>query len=115
MSMLGGIELRAQAGPEEPKKPAGPKVKVGLIGLGLWGREMLGTLGRLPQAEVAAICDTYPAMVRRSEKNAPGAATTEDYRSILDNKETVFFCNIHDFVHIAGMAIKRHRHNRLRF
>ena len=87
MTLLGGVELRAQSGPEEPKKPTGPKVKVGLIGLGLWGRDVLSTLNRLPQAEVAAICDTYPAFLKRSAKNAPGAATADDYRKILDNKD----------------------------
>lgn len=88
MSMLGGVELRAQAGPEEPAKPQGPTVKVGLIGLGLWGRgDILPTLGRLAQAEVAAICDTYSASIKRSAKHAPNAPTTEDYRTILDNKD----------------------------
>jgi len=88
MSMLGGVELRAQnSGSEEPKKPEGPKVKVGVIGLGLWGRDILGTLGRLPQAEVAAICDTYAASIRRSEKHAPNAKKTEDFRTILDDKD----------------------------
>ena len=87
MSMLGGVELRAQSGPEEPKKPTGPKVKVGMIGLGLWGRDILATLGRLPQAEVAAICDTYAASIKRSVKHAPNAKTTPDYRTILDDKD----------------------------
>lgn len=89
MSLLGGVELRAQAGPEEPKKPEGPKVKVGVIGLGLWGRDILATLGRLPQADVAAICDTYAASIRRSEKHVPNKEVikTEDYRAILDNKD----------------------------
>jgi len=87
MSMLGGIELRAQGVPEEPKKPEGPKVKVGVIGLGAWGRDILSTLARLPQADVAAICDTYPAFVKRSAKNCPNAKAVEDYRAILDDKE----------------------------
>jgi predicted dehydrogenase len=88
MSMLGGVELRAQnSGSEEPKKEEGPKVKVGVIGLGLWGRDILQTLGRLPRADVAAICDTYQASVNRSKKHAPNAATTLDYRTILDNKD----------------------------
>ena len=49
------IELRAQSGPEEPKKPKGPQVKLAVIGLGAWRRDLLATLGRLPQAEVAAL------------------------------------------------------------
>jgi len=88
MTMLGGVELRAQtAGAPEEKKPTGPKVKVAIIGLGSWGRYMLETLNRSPQADVAGICDTYPAFVRRSAKNAPKAVTAEDYKAILDNKD----------------------------
>jgi predicted dehydrogenase len=88
MTMLGGVELIAQTNnaPAETK-PAGPKTKVALIGLGAWGREILNTLTRLPQAEVVAICDTYPASVRRAAGNAPGALQTEDYKTILANKD----------------------------
>lgn len=88
MTMLGGVELRAQTvGSAEEKKPTGPKVKVAIIGLGSWGRDILATLNRLPQADVAGLCDTYAAFVRRSAKNAPNAVTAEDYRAILDNKD----------------------------
>src|SRR5512144_3131378 len=79
MTMLGGVELFAQtnAAPETAK-PAGPRVKVGVIGLGTWGREIVNTLGRLPQADVAAICDTYAASLRRTATAAPGGAQTAD-------------------------------------
>jgi predicted dehydrogenase len=87
MSMLGGVELRAQGTPEAPKKFEGPRVKVGVIGLGSWGRDILATLARLPQAEVVTICDTYAASIKRSAKNAPNATATDDYRKILDNKD----------------------------
>src|SRR4051812_7461283 len=89
MTLLGGVPLFAQNAPENSTetKAAGPKVKCAVIGLGTWGREILSTLGRLPQANVAAICDTYPASLRRSASNAPGATQTDDYKTILDNKE----------------------------
>jgi len=89
MSMLGGVQLLAQPADEKAgeAKPAGPKVKVAIIGLGPWGREILDQLGRLPQAEIAAICDNYPAMVRRSATKAPNAAQVEDYKVVLDNKD----------------------------
>ncbi len=89
MTMLGGVELLAQtnaaAGPEA--KAAGPKLKVAVIGVGTWGREILNTLALVPQAEVAAVCDTYPASVRRAASLAPGAAQTDNYKTILDNKD----------------------------
>jgi predicted dehydrogenase len=97
MTMLGGVELIAQTTNEPagtgPTKRIGPQVKVGVIGLGAWGREIVNTLARLDQAEVradvAAICDTYPASIRRCAKDAPGASQTEDYKTILANKEIV--------------------------
>lgn len=89
MTMLGGVQLFAQATPETKgeTKPEGPTVKVAVIGLGAWGREILDQLGRLKQADIAAICDNYPAMVRRSASKAPKAAQVEDYKAVLANKD----------------------------
>ena len=87
MTMLGGVELLAQsAGSLAEAKPAGPKVKVAVIGLGIWGREILKTLGSHPQAEIVAICDTYAASVRKCAKDAPGAKQTADYKELLADK-----------------------------
>jgi len=89
MTLLGGVPLFAEAVPGEPaeSKTVLPKVKCAVIGLGARGREILDTLGRLPQADVAAICDTYPASLRRSASAAPGATQTGDYKAILDNRD----------------------------
>ena len=54
--------------------------------LGRLGREILSTLGRLDQADVAAICDVYPPYLRRSARHAPDAKQTEDYKTILSDK-----------------------------
>lgn len=85
LSMLGGVELVAR-GADSPTPSNVRKVKVGLIGLGPWGRELLSTLALLPEAEVGAICDTYKAMVNRSGTMAPGAAKIADYKEILADK-----------------------------
>ncbi|HMP84493.1 MAG TPA: Gfo/Idh/MocA family oxidoreductase [Verrucomicrobiota bacterium] len=88
-TMLGGVPLFAQTTNEtvSATKPAGPKVKCAVIGLGPWGRELLDQLGRVPQAEIAAICDNYAAFLRRSAAKAPGAQQVADYNAVLDNKE----------------------------
>lgn len=62
-------------------------LKVGVIGCGVWGRDILNTLARLPKAEVAAVCDTYPAMVKRAKDAAPKAEAVSDYAKILENKD----------------------------
>jgi predicted dehydrogenase len=100
MTMLGGVELFAQpAAPAAAEgKSAMATVKVAVIGLGGWGREILRTLPTLtykvpstqevmPLAEVAAICDTYPAALKRAATEAPKAAQTGDYKTILANKD----------------------------
>ena len=46
MTMLGGVELIAQNAAPADTKPAGPKLKVAVIGAGAWGREILNTLAR---------------------------------------------------------------------
>src|SRR5882757_9189228 len=88
MTMLGGVELFAEAEPGAggETKFAGPRLKVGVIGLGAWGREILTTLGPLQPADVAAICDNYPSALSRAAKLVPGATQTADYKTILENK-----------------------------
>jgi len=95
MAMMGGVELFAQtnAAPASETKAPTIKIKVAVIGLGAWGREIVNTLGRMPQAElpidaeIAAICDTYKPFLRRGASAAPAATQTEDYKTILDNKD----------------------------
>lgn len=115
MTMMGGVQLMAQPAPVSAtgEKKEVKKVKVGLIGLGPWGREILDQLGRLPQADIAAICDTYPAMVRRSSTKAPGAAQVEDYKAILANKEipaVIIATGSHQHKAIALEALQAGKH-----
>lgn len=113
MAMLGGVRLFAETPALPPAKPVGPKVKCGVIGLGAWGREILATLGRLPQAQVAAICDTYASALRRSADAAPGAIPTEDYRTILDNndiKAVVVATPTHQHKEIVLAALRAGKH-----
>jgi len=65
----------------------GPPVRVGVIGLGVWGREILSTLGRMPAAHVAMICDSYEPFLRRASAGAPRAAVAADYRRMLDSAD----------------------------
>jgi len=87
MTMLGGVELLAQPVPVVVSNiPAGAKVKLAVIGLGTWGREILKTLGSLSIAEIAVICDTYPAAMRKCASDAPNAKQIADYKTILEDK-----------------------------
>src|SRR5512137_754796 len=88
MSMLGGVDLFAQTNAATAESSAQtPKIKVAVIGVNTWGREILHTLSLIPQAEVAAICDNYPATLKRAASQAPAAAQVSDYKAVLDNKD----------------------------
>ena len=119
MTMMGGVELLAQDAPKpQSAAPAsGPKIKTALIGLGAWGREILDQLGRLPtdeaHAEIVAVCDHYPAMLRRATAKAPGAAQVEDYRPLLANKDlqaVIIATGSHQHKDIALAALKAGKH-----
>lgn len=116
MTMLGGVELFGEttATPSAAdSKSEGVKMKVGVIGLGSWGREILNTLAVVPQAEVAAICDTYPAYVRRAASLAPTAVQTPDYQTILANKDikaVVVATPTHKHKDVTLAALKAGKH-----
>src|SRR5437899_7990561 len=89
MTVLGGAQLFADAdSSSDDEKSNGPKIKVGLIGLGAWGgRDLINALARVPQADIAAICDVYPGAMKRCGDAAPGAVRTDMYQAILDDPE----------------------------
>ncbi|MEM1125846.1 MAG: Gfo/Idh/MocA family oxidoreductase [Bacteroidota bacterium] len=61
-------------------------VNCGLIGFGPQGRELAATLARIPEANVAAVCDTYDVMLKRAARSVPDATGHSDYREVLDNQ-----------------------------
>jgi predicted dehydrogenase len=120
MTMLGGVELIAAEPAPAPAADSTKiirKVPVGVIGLGNWGREILNTLAVVEDldviADVVAICDTYPASVRRAASLAPKATQTEDYKTILANKDikTVIIATptyLHKDIVLAALKAGKH-------
>ncbi len=89
MMMMGGIPLNAaEAAADGATSYTGEAtpVNVGVIGCGPWARELLKTLSTLPSGPVMAVCDTYPAMLRRAATLAPNAQKYEDYKQLLADK-----------------------------
>jgi predicted dehydrogenase len=116
MTVLGsGLELIGQTNeaPGTAKQPVGAKVKIAVIGLGSWGREIVNTLARQEQADIKAICDTYAPFVRRCSSLAPRAAQVQDYKTLLDNKEVqavVVATPTHQHKEIVLAALKAGKH-----
>src|SRR5689334_16431990 len=89
MTMLGGVEIARGDGVPASSDAASteenvPKVKVAVIGLGPWGREIVNTLSTMKSADIAGICDTYTSTFTRCAKDAPNAVKEASYKAILD-------------------------------
>jgi predicted dehydrogenase len=55
--------------------------------MGAWGREVATELGKMPNAPVTAICDTYPSSLKRGTEVAPKAEKFDDYKKLLASPE----------------------------
>jgi len=123
MMMMGGVEINAQtadkilavpkADPNFKEKPPAPPVNFGVIGVGVWGREILTTLGRQPNAPVVALCDGYPSSLRRAGELAPKAQTFTDYRKLLEMKEVQAVVvatpsHLHQEIALAALQAGKH-------
>lgn len=105
-----GFELKAQT-PSSVKKtaalsskePSGPVVNFAIVGVGLWGRELIDTLSTISEAKIHTVCENYPAYLRRATKAAPDAKTTTDYRQVLDDPE----------VHAVVVSTPSHQHREI--
>jgi len=62
-------------------------IKCGLIGFGEWGREIAKTIHELEDTELTVICDHFPLMLRRAQREFPQAARELEYQKVLDNPE----------------------------
>jgi predicted dehydrogenase len=91
----------------------GEPVKVAVIGLGPWGREILTNLARLNSVTVTGISDNYPAFLKRSVELAPKAKTEADYRALLSSAdvEAVIVAtpsHLHKEVVLAALQAGKH-------
>jgi predicted dehydrogenase len=92
MLLMGGVPLQAEDKPDSAPgataySTVSAPVSCGVIGCGPWGREILQTLARLPNAPVTAVCDNYEVFLRRGKEAAPQAEGFTDYRQLLAKKE----------------------------
>ena len=65
---------------------ANDRIRVGFIGIGDRGSELLNQLRACPNTEVVAFCDVYTKRLEKAQSVVPGAATYADYRRLLEDK-----------------------------
>src|SRR5581483_5627287 len=71
-------------------KGANDRVAIGFIGLGAMGSGNLGYAMKVPDAQVAALCDIYEPHLERAQAAAKKGGlqpkTTRDFREIIADK-----------------------------
>ena len=87
-NFLGNVAtgLAAAAQPSGRVLGANDRIRVGIIGPGARGMELVHQAMLCPQVDMAAFCDVYTARLDAGKKVAPGAKTYMDYRYMLDDK-----------------------------
>jgi predicted dehydrogenase len=77
-------------------KGANDRVAVGMIGLGAMGSGNLGHALKLPEAQVAALCDVYAPHLERAQdvarKGGAQPKTSRDFREIIADKTLDAVC-----------------------
>ena len=58
-------------------------MRVGIVGLGYWGKNLLRTFSELPPAQVTDLCDLDPALLDAARANHPDARAGSDLGALL--------------------------------
>lgn len=97
---------------------AAPRVleplNVGVIGVGRWGRAIIGELQKIENVKVAAVCDSEQRRVDQGRQRAAGAEGFTDYRQLLEKRAdigAVFVAtptHLHKDIAIGAMQAGRH-------
>jgi predicted dehydrogenase len=62
-------------------------IRVGVIGYGYWGPNIVRNLGSLGSAEVVTICDKRESALQRAKQAYPGVRLTQDEAEVLNSPE----------------------------
>src|SRR5919204_3581624 len=60
-------------------KPSAPAVRVGVIGYGYWGPNIVRNFQAVDDCQVATICDKSPNALKRAFRANPGVELTTDF------------------------------------
>jgi predicted dehydrogenase len=71
----------------EPRRGAKDVLRVGVIGFGYWGPNIVRNLHALDNCTVAAICDRSSGALARAAKTYPGVELTTDFNAVLTSPD----------------------------
>ena len=62
-------------------------IKVGVVGCGYWGPNLIRNLGQLPDCQLKVICDASEQRLSHMRRLHPGVATTSRFEDLLNDAE----------------------------
>ncbi len=60
-------------------------IKVGVIGAGYWGPNLIRNFYQLPEAELQMVCDLNTQRLEHIQNRFPGIKTTRNYLDLLES------------------------------
>jgi predicted dehydrogenase len=81
------IRERASAKEPSPRQTPTNVVRVGVIGYGYWGPNIVRNLSGLDNCELAAICDMSPVALKRAARAYPGVTITTEFADVLKSPD----------------------------
>ena len=88
-------------------------IRVGVIGYGYWGPNLVRNFAELPQARVAAVSDRRPERLALVERRYPGVRVTTDAASLIDDPTidaVVIATPVHLHFELAVAALRAGKH-----
>jgi predicted dehydrogenase len=92
---------------------SGRALRLAVVGVGYWGKNLLRTFARTPRARVVALCDLDEAELARAAEAHPATARTADYAALLarDDVDAVVLAtppSRHHAMALAALRAGRH-------
>jgi predicted dehydrogenase len=79
----GNVQIAVATGDAPAVRRGSDVVRMGVIGYGYWGPNIVRNLHGLDRCEVLAVCDKSPAALARARKLYPGVHLTTDFSEVL--------------------------------
>ena len=85
ISGLSAADLSAAALPDQEPRAgaAADSIRVGVIGYGYWGPNIVRNLSALDRCEVVSVCDRNAAALKRAQKAYPAVQVSTDFTEVL--------------------------------
>ena len=85
LASMSTVSVRVEPEPIAARSSAA--VRIGVIGYGYWGPNIVRNVSALEQCELVSVCDKNPSALKRAQKSYPGVQLTTDFSEVLHSPD----------------------------